>query len=189
MEMAPRSDSSSSSVAIDPFTRGSRRRRRRRRLRHQEIRHCQRAASPSLKANPSPARVAVASSAASTEDIAAFQAVGDGLVGKMYRFRERRRLELQQQQCKSSRRTVEDRGSVASSEGGKVVSLNGGNCDGSTSDVYGAALGRRSRRGGHFWVASAGRPNVLLAVVLFLLAGFCTQSGCDDTEQFQKNSE
>lgn len=185
MEMAPRSDSSTGSVAIDPFTRGSRRRR----LRHQEIRHCQRAASPSLKANPSPA----SSSVASAEDIAAFQAVEDGLVGKMYRFRERR-LELQQQRqhhkCKSSRRTVENRGSVASSGGGKVVSLNGGNCEGSASSAgEQASLGGRSRRRGHFWVASAGRPNVLLAVVLFLLAGFCTQSGCDDTEQFQKNSE
>ncbi|XP_038106447.1 hemicentin-2 isoform X3 [Culex quinquefasciatus] len=190
MEMAPRSDSSTGSVAIDPFTRGSRHRRRR--PLPQEIRHCQRAASPSssLKANPSPARVAVASSVASAEDIAAFQAVEDGLVGKMYRFRERR-LELQQQhhKCKSSRRTVEDRGSVASSGGGKVVSLNGGNCEGSASSVgEEATLGRRNRRSGHFWVASAaGRTNVLLAVVLFLLAGFCTQSGCDDTEQFQKN--
>lgn len=67
------------------------------------------------------------------------------------------------------------------------MSLNGGNCN-SFGEEASLGAGRKRRRSGHFWgAASAARPNVLLAVVLFLLAAFCTQSGCDDTEQFQKN--
>lgn len=131
-----------------------------------------------------------------------------GVSGKMYRFQKRLDLQQQHHKCKSYRRTF---GSSAwGSSWWDEVSSIGGHDGGGHSSA--AVIGRssRSRSGsgdseeieGRRWRWSAGgwvrlgsgrggcgRSNVFLVVVLFLLAGFCTRSGCDDTDQFQKSSE
>ncbi|XP_062703212.1 uncharacterized protein LOC109406630 isoform X3 [Aedes albopictus] len=133
-----------------------------------------------------------------------------GVSGKMYRFQKRLDLQQQHHKCKSYRRTF---GSAwwGSSWWDEVSSIGGHDGGGhSSAAVIGRSSrsrsnskssgdseeieGRRWRWSAGGWVrwwgsgrGGCGRSNVFLVVVLFLLAGFCTRSGCDDTDQFQKS--
>lgn len=117
--------------------------------------------------------------------------------GEMYRFQKRLDLQQQHHKCKSYRRTL-----GSSSCWDEVSSIGDGghpSAKGHSSRSVVQIEGRRWRwSGGISWSAGlhcggrggCGRmPNVFLVVALFLLAGFCSRTGCDDTDQFQKSSE
>ncbi|XP_058811961.1 uncharacterized protein LOC131676713 isoform X3 [Topomyia yanbarensis] len=114
-------------------------------------------------------------------------------MGEMYRFQKRLDLQQQHHKCKSNRRTLP----VGCGSAGGGVGIGNGSLWGWASEkMPSSAVTEKCSKSRGEWdrvgVGSRrnwpGLPsNVFLAVVLFLLAGFCTRSGCDDTEQFQKN--
>ncbi|XP_062557837.1 hemicentin-1 isoform X2 [Armigeres subalbatus] len=170
--------------------------------------------SPSLKANPSTDATAEMDSGNDCRRISANSgesgdcgAGGSSSSGKAYRFQKRLDLQQQHHKCKSYRRTlgsgsgsgcalassVSCRDEVSpvdghsSSESPPLARVGRGGCSDS-SEIE----GRRFRwSAGISWGwaihGGCGRSNVFLMAVLFLLAGFCTRSGCDDTDQFQKS--
>ncbi|XP_055618314.1 hemicentin-2 isoform X2 [Toxorhynchites rutilus septentrionalis] len=159
--------------------------RRRRRHRRQEpaMHHCQRASS--LKANPSEAAAGVVflggcGSSFSDDN-------SDSGRGEKYRFQERLDLQQQHHKCKSYRRTLpmaittSSRFEVRDEVGDHSLAENGSGSWQHTCSSYSSSRRKIGRR---YW---GGLANVFLAAILFLLVAHCPRSGCDDTEQFQKN--
>lgn len=168
---------------------GTRRRRQQRAAMH----HCQRASS--LKANLSDAAAAAAAAVFFGGGSSFSDDNSDSGRGEMYRFQKRLDLQQQHHKCKSYRRTLPT-ALITSSEsgvdevGGKVSPRPGDHslAKKSASSWQACSSNSSSRRqiGRRYW---GGLANVFLAAVLLMLMGLCPRSGCDDTEQFQKNSE
>uniref|UniRef100_A0A182SJT7 Uncharacterized protein n=1 Tax=Anopheles maculatus TaxID=74869 RepID=A0A182SJT7_9DIPT len=111
---------------------------------------------------------------------------------KMYRCHKRLDLQQQHHKCKSYRRTLRHgpgTGRTTGEPAPDVVESSSASdcrrlvqsdpvCPPDTSPTVGRLHPRRHISRQLFWTA-----------VLLLCAGFCTKTGCDDTEQFQKNSK
>ncbi|XP_065081629.1 neural cell adhesion molecule 2 isoform X2 [Ochlerotatus camptorhynchus] len=156
---------------------------------HHHHHHCQRqrttmaSSSSSLKANPS----ATAATVALGPGNFSANSAGSDSSGKVYRFQKRLDLQQQHHKCKSYRRTFGDKVSPIDGHSSGYGSGSGSGSSSSSRRRFRCCVGGCCRSSAILGGGGLGRSNVFLVVALFLLAGFCTQSGCDDTDQFQKS--